>query len=280
MALTFLRPERISGSIRGRQSAPVRSMRSSHASASNATATFSVYRGRRGSSRTTPRRVSFEAWRTRCTPRSMRWSLFAFLFFVFLPKDALAWCVARTCNGDQQNCERDEDGCPVGGEYLNWEHMPVQYRFDDHGSERLDTTLARQAIRRAFDTWSHADCEDGRTSLRFQEESDIVQSRRERESGLLVPFAIHFRDEVWPHEGEDNTLAKTTFVNTKRTGYIREVAMEINTSDKKFALTDEDEGDYDLQSVVTHEVGHWIGIAHSNVPGAIMQPNYRQSATR
>jgi hypothetical protein len=36
---------------------------------------------------------------------------------------------------------------------------------------------------------------------------------------------------------------------------------------------------YDLQSILTHEVGHFIGIAHSPDPGAVMFASYAPGST-
>jgi hypothetical protein len=57
--------------------------------------------------------------------------------------------------------------------------------------------------------------------------------------------------------------------------------MEINTLDMEpLAVRDPVAPDaYDFASVATHEAGHFLGIAHSDVPGATMYARYDQGQT-
>jgi hypothetical protein len=50
----------------------------------------------------------------------------------------------------------------------------------------------------------------------------------------------------------------------------------VNTADTRFALSDTEQG-ADLQAVMTHEVGHYIGLAHSFDPDSIMVARYCQN---
>ncbi|MBS2014871.1 MAG: matrixin family metalloprotease [Deltaproteobacteria bacterium] len=188
---------------------------------------------------------------------------------------ASAYCRTTTCDRKRGDC-RMVDGCPRSGAPVSWPLMPIPYRFHAKPPERLDRDEARGAVRLAFQRWSEVICPNGRrTSLRFEEGPEIPASRpRGRE-----PYGIYFRDDGWPHDDVEQTLALTTQLLGGTGGVIRYADIEINSGNHDFALRDTDPGK-DLEAVITHEVGHYIGLAHSPESDSIMVASYCQSATR
>jgi hypothetical protein len=138
----------------------------------------------------------------------------------------------------------------------------------------------REATRRAFQAWSNVTCNGKRTSLRFEEGADIPGTHPlVGSSPAKIPFGIYFRDDTWPYADGNESLALTNQKYGKTNGWIDYSAIEVNTTDREFRLTDSAAG-IDLQAVLTHEVGHYIGLAHSQVGDSIMAPSYCQSADR
>lgn len=193
---------------------------------------------------------------------------------LFYGSDAAAYCRTTTCDPSQTDCKQNDQGCIRDGVPLRWRASPIPYRFSAVGSEKLNATGARAAIRRGFDAWANVECAKGRTSLRFKEESD-VRGAVPSKTRDLTTFGIYYRDDVWPHDDAEESIALTTQTYGKTTGYIDSVVMEINTANNAFALTDDEQGT-DLQAVVTHEVGHYIGLAHSPDADSIMVARYCQ----
>ena len=91
---------------------------------------------------------------------------------------------------------------------------------------------------------------------------------------------IVFRDDNWPHNDSNNTLALTTVTFNPDTGEIYDADMEVNTHDQRVTSTDPVPPDgYDFASIVTHETGHFLGLAHSGDNRATMFANYTPGAT-
>jgi len=73
---------------------------------------------------------------------------------------------------------------------------------------------------------------------------------------------LTFRDDYWPHEGNQNALALTTVSFDVNTAEIFDADIEVNSFDRVLTTT-QTTSDWDLLSVLTHEAGHVLGMAHS-----------------
>jgi hypothetical protein len=91
---------------------------------------------------------------------------------------------------------------------------------------------------------------------------------------------IIFRDNDWPYHDNSNALALTTVTYDKLTGEIYDADMEINTAQQTLSTADADPSDgYDFLSIVTHETGHFLGMAHSADDFATMYAFYATGDT-
>jgi len=197
-------------------------------------------------------------------------------------RDAQAFCRTTTCDTTRQDCSVDENGCARAGTPLTWRALPIAYRFHARSSEKLDRDAVREAVRSAFQRWSDVTCAKGqRTSLRFREGEDIDEDRPMDPAAKGADhLGIFFRDDGFKASSSpDHTLALTTHTFGLVNGKVDYADIEVNTSVATFATSEAEPG-IDLQAVITHEVGHYIGLAHSLVPESIMVHDYCQSAIR
>jgi hypothetical protein len=216
-----------------------------------------------------------------CFGRAFFGSVLTAAAVLFHADPAGAFCRTTTCDPNAgDTCRKNENGCVRDGVVLKWKTSPITYRFHRGGSEKLDNDKAREAIRRAFDAWENVTCTNGRrTSLRFQEGSEFNADKPLNNKQAPQNFGIYFRDTEWPHDDAEESLALTNQVYGKVTGTIDYADIEINTAVETFSLADSQPG-IDLQAVLTHEVGHYIGLAHSNDPTSIMVARYCQNQDR
>lgn len=198
--------------------------------------------------------------------------------------DAGAFCRTTTCDKATTNCRIDEKtNCVRDGTPLRWKSFPITYRFHAAGTEKLDNDNVRAVIREAFSKWENVQCgERGKTSVTFKEGSDIGPDKPLGQKEARDKYGIYFRDQEWPHNDTDESLALTNQVFGVKTGTIDYADIEINTAKFTFRLSDdEQEGNpIDLQAVMIHEVGHYLGLAHSDDPNSIMVARYCQEDSR
>lgn len=193
---------------------------------------------------------------------------------------ASAFCRSTTACAKGLDCPLTPEGCPAEGAPVQWTRRRIPFRFSVQGPTTLVREEARAAVRAAFYRWSDTLCPPDNlpTSLRFEEGDDIFQEKplasgEDRPLGF-EPFGIYFRDLGWPYDGEeDSTLAKTNTRFGSKSGEVIYADIEVNTGSSIFS-TQETEGGNDLQAVMTHEVGHYIGLAHSKAPLSIMVSEY------
>ncbi|HVJ94618.1 MAG TPA: matrixin family metalloprotease [Labilithrix sp.] len=206
----------------------------------------------------------------------------AALLVMGLAEDAEAFCRSTTCRSTASKpCPTDDDGCPTEGAKLFWPTSCIGYATNRLGSSDFDPEDTRAVIRKTFEAWSDVKCADGTVAaMTFQEREPIPCKRSEYNKNGPNVNVVLFQDNDWKYRGIDGTLAKTSVTFDDETGEILDADIEVNTANNTMTITDDPaKVQYDLQAILTHEVGHFIGIAHSPNPSAVMYPSYAPGET-
>jgi len=190
---------------------------------------------------------------------------------------ASAFCRSTTCRASgTKECKTDESGCPADGAKLFWPTSCISYATNELGTQDLDPVDTRAIIKKTFQAWTDVPCPNGGiASMAFQEREPVTCKRSEYNKTGANLNVVLFQDDDWKYRGIDGTLAKTSVTYNDETGEIYDADIEVNTANNTVTISDDPRKiQYDLQAILTHEVGHFIGIAHSLDDSAVMAPTY------
>jgi uncharacterized protein (TIGR03382 family) len=142
------------------------------------------------------------------------------------------------------------------GSRLVWFDMPIAYSFSSNSTpDGIDNPMA--AVHGAFDTWASV----RGSKVKFDFRGDEAKAKTKADTINVVYFEPDWK---W----DENTLAFATTWSDP-SGAIIAFDMRINASPG--VIWTEGTGDgYDLQSTLTHEVGHVLGFDHTNEVDATM----------
>ncbi len=146
------------------------------------------------------------------------------------------------------------------GEAVRWHRDPVLTEISmDPAPAGLDAVAATAATRRALATWSQAGA------------PEFVAAGSEQQPLVRVRFAMTPADPAI----DPAALALTHLNFDSLTGELLTVEIAVNGFAFRWATGDDckrgdDDFEYDLESTLAHEVGHAIGLRHSEDEDATM----------
>ncbi|MDB4937749.1 MAG: hypothetical protein JWP87_4721, partial [Labilithrix sp.] len=191
------------------------------------------------------------------------------------PASAHAFCRTRTTPTPPSfDPSVDKTGCFEQGVPLYHASQCVPYRLLATESATIPRAVISNSLARAFGAWSaaNASCIPGFTAIELAPTTETkIVDYKTGERGQNVVGVV---DGPWPHADGTETLALATLTFNADSGEIYDADLEIR-SDVAWSFSAVPAADgYDFDAVMTHEAGHFLGIAHSQLPEAVMYASY------
>lgn len=192
--------------------------------------------------------------------------LLALVGVISLGERADAFCRSRTCDAadPSEHCKKDVSGCVISGAELVWGTSCITFDAQADGSPKLgiDAETLTSVTEKAFATWINAPCAKGFPSLEIATFGPVECAESKFSDSLRNANIVMFRDDVWPYPGSVDAYALTVVHYNTETGRIVDADIELNSAD--FPITTDGLGKgVDLQTILTHEIGHFLGLAHA-----------------
>ena len=198
---------------------------------------------------------------------------------LLVPASAHAFC--RTTTVPVPPSYSPTRGCFTEGKVLFWKGQCVSYSPQKSGSATIPFATAKPVIDQAFATWTAVTCPSGTkigiaASPTEPVDCDEVRYNQNGPNQNIVVF----RDTTWPYNDPNNTLGLTTVTFNADTGEIYDADMEINATGGNLSVGDPvPPKGFDLLSVITHEAGHFFGMAHATSATSTMFASYKPGTT-
>jgi hypothetical protein len=149
---------------------------------------------------------------------------------------------------------------------LSWPDSEAHYVLDSDAPDGVSRSDAEAAVRASFDAWANVGCSYLDLSFDGQVDHPEVGYRAGQDNENVVTYVEH----DW--KGKSSTQAITLLTFGCLDGVILDADVVVNADDFDFTTHpgEDHEKRRDLQNVLTHEAGHFVGFAHSPDPTSTM----------
>jgi hypothetical protein len=189
------------------------------------------------------------------------------MFVLSAAPGAQAYCRLTTA------MPKPELACAEEGVPLTWRRSCISYSLVQRQSTSLDFDRIRDVTDLSFSAWEAVGCQGGPVGLELGQTEGLGECD-EPEYNPSMPNAntIMFVEDWRERELPPDAFGLTLVWHNPDTGEIYDADMQINENLGELAICGAvcSGNVVDLQNVITHEAGHFLGLGHSSDPNATM----------
>ena len=148
-----------------------------------------------------------------------------------------------------------------------WPSLPVPYEVNAVSSQELGSEASIAVIQASYASWSDPAC----SGYRVQYRGTTSQSWTSGD-GVNTHQWIYSNNQRPQELGGRETIGVT--LSLYRGSTLVDGDIIYNGIDHDWTTRMTRAGQVDAQSIITHEIGHQLGLGHTNVNGATMYPSY------
>lgn len=173
--------------------------------------------------------------------------------------------------------------CAGSGTALHWQRSCISYSLVERRRARPDFEDVRDAVDRAFQTWSAVQCDGAPVDLSLGQTEALsrCETPQHASRGGNTNSIIFVED--WAERGlPSDAFGLTLIWHSPESGEIFDADMQVNETMGELTICDGRcaAGQVDLENVVTHEAGHFLGLGHTPIPTAAMYGESRAGEIR
>lgn len=161
------------------------------------------------------------------------------------------------------------------GEYIRWDKKDITVVLDD-GLEALGPLEdVKTRIIEAFELWE----QNAELEVSFSFEHGTCDKIGYQQKGKNKNCVLASNDaSIWERNSSHDPGASAVVSYHPQTGDIVDGDIVFNSLDWEWSLSGSEIGKLDIRTVVTHEIGHMLGLDHSKISEAAMYPVTRLGA--
>ena len=147
------------------------------------------------------------------------------------------------------------------GSRARWQTLPVSYRIHAGGLPGLGNGSEFIAVQRAFDAWQNLP--SSAIAFRYEGTTPVQTGGNDNVN------IISFQDTSFSFG--TGTIAVT--LSSSSQGFFRDADILFNPSNPSITFATDGRADgFDIQAIATHEIGHFLGLDHTAIVSATMNP--------